>query len=450
MSLAQDPTAVATALVHALERDISELLAVPADDVHPAVLGELTQRILIVGRRVEAVAGAYGYRFARSQEWAADGAKSPQSWLAGDGNESRGSMSRVLDQGQTGEMFPALRDAWASGEVSSRHMGIVDKLVKRYRALRPHMISCDQAIAALARLCEPRRFEQELNALCYGLDPESVDAAERARERDAYLHVTTMTDGTVKVDAHLDAILGEKLLLALEAMQQRVRREEPARNSVFDGSGDVEATGPLAEGPPEDDHRPLSARRLEAFGRLIDLAASVTGPDGLPLVNGARPVLNVLIRAEDLVAEGEARDRTMAWLEHLGVPSVAISPGVVRRLACDAAVQPLVIDRQGRLVAMLPRSRAIAPVLRRAILMRDQHCRFPRCRSRIDEVHHVTYWRHGGLSVKSNLIGLCRYHHHAVHEGGWRIDGDPGGMVTFASAVRPPTQSPLPPARCGP
>ena len=32
-----------------------------------------------------------------------------------------------------------------------------------------------------------------------------------------------------------------------------------------------------------------------------------------------------------------------------------------------------------------------------------------------------------------NLIGLCWWHHHCVHEGGWTITGNPDSEVTFTS-----------------
>ncbi|MDQ4097597.1 MAG: HNH endonuclease, partial [Actinomycetota bacterium] len=39
-----------------------------------------------------------------------------------------------------------------------------------------------------------------------------------------------------------------------------------------------------------------------------------------------------------------------------------------------------------------------------------------------------------GPTDLSNLLWLCPFHHRLVHEGGWRIRGDPEGDVTF---VRP-------------
>jgi len=63
-------------------------------------------------------------------------------------------------------------------------------------------------------------------------------------------------------------------------------------------------------------------------------------------------------------------------------------------------------------------------------------------------VHHVEHWVHGGETRLPNLIRVCRAHHWALHEGGFRVDGRapaalrfraPGGDLLPASPVPPET-----------
>jgi predicted restriction endonuclease len=65
--------------------------------------------------------------------------------------------------------------------------------------------------------------------------------------------------------------------------------------------------------------------------------------------------------------------------------------------------------------------------MRRAVIVRDRHCRFPGCdrpQSWCD-AHHVEHWAHGGTTSVSNLLLLCRRHHRAVHErGGFTLEPD--------------------------
>lgn len=72
--------------------------------------------------------------------------------------------------------------------------------------------------------------------------------------------------------------------------------------------------------------------------------------------------------------------------------------------------------------------------LRRFVLTRDQHCRFPGCTrpARLDDVDHVERWPDGETTA-GNLQCLCRHHHRAKHEGGWRVSMTPEGICTWTS-----------------
>ena len=47
------------------------------------------------------------------------------------------------------------------------------------------------------------------------------------------------------------------------------------------------------------------------------------------------------------------------------------------------------------------------------------------------DAHHVEHWANGGETKPSNLVSLCRFHHHAVHEGGIRIEILDDGALRF-------------------
>src|SRR5262249_45532109 len=71
------------------------------------------------------------------------------------------------------------------------------------------------------------------------------------------------------------------------------------------------------------------------------------------------------------------------------------------------------------------------PALRRALLHRDQGCRFPGCGMRFVQAHHIRHWANGGLTTLSNLALLCRRHHRAVHEDGYQVERQPDGNLRF-------------------
>ena len=102
--------------------------------------------------------------------------------------------------------------------------------------------------------------------------------------------------------------------------------------------------------------------------------------------------------------------------------------------------------REGEILGVGRRTRTISPALRRALAARDGQCRFPGCQNRRTDVHHVQHWADGGETVLDNLVLLCRRHHRAVHEGGFRITLDAAGEMEF---LRPdgrpfPAAPPLP------
>ena len=99
-----------------------------------------------------------------------------------------------------------------------------------------------------------------------------------------------------------------------------------------------------------------------------------------------------------------------------------------------ARPQPLEVGRA---------TRVVAPPTTTALTVRDGGCRFPSCARPVGwcDAHHLRHWRHGGATDLGNLVLLCRGHHRAVHEGGWRLQRHPDGEVTATPPPhrRPPT-----------
>jgi hypothetical protein len=77
-------------------------------------------------------------------------------------------------------------------------------------------------------------------------------------------------------------------------------------------------------------------------------------------------------------------------------------------------------------------SRVVQPAQRNALAVRDGGCVFPDCDRPLAwcEAHHLRHWLHGGPTDLANLALLCRAHHRAVHEGGWRLARGPDGRLT--------------------
>jgi Domain of unknown function (DUF222)/HNH endonuclease len=100
-----------------------------------------------------------------------------------------------------------------------------------------------------------------------------------------------------------------------------------------------------------------------------------------------------------------------------------------------APTQPLEVGRT---------TRVVQPAQRSALVVRDGGCVFPDCDRppAWSEAHHLVHWLDGGPTDLANLALLCRAHHRAVHEGGWRLHRDPDGR--FAATPPPHRRHPDP------
>jgi hypothetical protein len=60
---------------------------------------------------------------------------------------------------------------------------------------------------------------------------------------------------------------------------------------------------------------------------------------------------------------------------------------------------------------------------------------------------HIQHWANGGPTRLDNLALLCRRHHRAVHEAGYRVVREADGALRFSTpAGRPIPEGPAPPA----
>jgi HNH endonuclease len=93
--------------------------------------------------------------------------------------------------------------------------------------------------------------------------------------------------------------------------------------------------------------------------------------------------------------------------------------------------QPLEVGRTSRVVQAAQRA---------ALAVRDNGCVVPGCTRPPAwcDAHHLRHWLHGGPTELANLALLCRAHHRAVHEGGWRLQRHPDGHLTATPPHRRP------------
>jgi hypothetical protein len=77
-------------------------------------------------------------------------------------------------------------------------------------------------------------------------------------------------------------------------------------------------------------------------------------------------------------------------------------------------------------------SDTIPASIRRAVLLRDRRCAWPRCGRPAAhcDVHHITHKKNGGKTSVSSCVLLCQFHHDVcIHRWGWQIILHPDGTT---------------------
>ena len=208
-------------------------------------------------------------------------------------------------------------------------------------------------------------------------------------------------DGCLVIKARLPA---EQGALIVKALEMAIDAE------ASQGDGADEATS--------NDLEPIGPRRADALAQIAET-----------YMNNSE-------------ASGSTADRYQVVVHvNAGNSDIEDGPHVTaetsRRISCDSTVVAIREDDNGEPLSIGRRSRAIPPPMRRALRIRDGGCRFPGCtHTRFVDGHHIKHWADGGETRLSNLILLCRHHHHLVHEGGYDCCKSVKGEVYFSNPTK--------------
>lgn len=349
--------------------------------------------------------------------------------------------------------LPLIRAAFAEGQLS----------YSKVRALtRVENVEREQDLLNLARHATASQLERLVRAYRGAVAIEQVARGERPGRWLTWSHDD---DGSLMLRGRLPAEEGALVVAALEAARDRLRETaEPASAEApgEDSSASSDRTA-SAEAPDPDrgasSENPASAEAHEA--KPAERPASAEASDA----TAGEARADALVLLADAFAAGEEAERTggdrYQVVVHVDTTTLRgtergetceldadapLAADTARRLACDAAIVPL-LERAGKPLSVGRKTRSIPPALRRALAARDRGCRFPGCGARrFVDAHHIEHWAHGGPTSLPNLIHVCRHHHRLLHEGGYTVDRHKDGRFTFrrpdgrriAACPRPP------------
>ena len=241
------------------------------------------------------------------------------------------------------------------------------------------------------------------------LDGVSEMAARR------HLTVRMTGDGMYEVRGLLLPEVGALLVEALDAAADEIYRQERAMEREAEGEADAamgEPNPPTPAPPPTLQLRPTQGeQRHDALGAWLEDRTEAK----------VQLVVHTVAGGPEILATEEGSH----------VPA-----GTSRRLVSDAEVVEVKRAPDGSVLDVGRRQRTVGWRLRKALDVRDGGCRFPGCGSRYTQAHHAIPWSEGGETKLDNLILLCRFHHRAVHEGGWRVEMGQAGAGAAPGAAR--------------
>jgi hypothetical protein len=342
-----------------------------------------------------------------------DGHLSAASWLASRFKVAWGAAREQVRIARGLEEMPAARRALDDGDLSMSGLRVLASVreadPEAFRASEPVLVEA-------ARLHSIRDLARVAAYWRQAVEREHAAESEERLRADRRLHASVTLLGTVRVDGTLDPETGETFLTAL--------------GEVLDGQ---------ARSGNEDERTPAQ-RRADALG---ELCRQWLDRSDRPTVAGERPHVILTLDVDALAppnAEPASRSRiadrrnasaavttSTIELDHVGPVSIETA----RRIACDASVMRVVLSGRSEPLDVGRRTPVVPPAMRRAVIVRDRHCRFPSCDRPHTwcDAHHVRHWADGGPTAVTNLLLLCRRHHRLVHDrGGFRlnlVDGRP-------------------------
>ncbi|MCG5459036.1 HNH endonuclease [Micromonospora sp. PSH03] len=320
-------------------------------------------------------------------------------------------LSTALDTGN-----PGIRQALADGAISLDQARVIaDTLDTVNRSADAE--TADKAVGVLvgwAAQFDPTHLRKLGTRILDHVAPDIADAATQAAldaehrraTRDRHLTLSEQTDGRLRLTGTLDTETAGLLRAAID---------------------------PLTAPSGPDDTRSPGQRRHDALADICRLALR-TGE--LPDSGGDSAQIVITTNYDGLT-----RQLSTGALD-IGLE---LTPGTVRRLACDAAILPAVLGGTGQVLDVGRQRRLITGPLRRALVIRDRGCAFPGCDRppRWCHAHHIHHWADGGTTNLDNAVLLCGHHHRHVHQADWVVRlGDDGHPEFIPPAWLDPEQLP--------
>ncbi|WP_255447608.1 HNH endonuclease signature motif containing protein [Schumannella sp. 10F1B-5-1] len=342
--------------------------------------------------------------------------------------------ARIGDAVEMVERYPRAVEAWEAGLIGRGHMNVI---VAAGRAV-PEERRAEFEAEALDRCFRdtPNRVRAGLEIYAEHLTQRSLTERHAEAVRERAVRVFPGRDGMCDVVATVPMVIGDAILDRLTRMGQSI--QDSARNGsthALDGdavsAGAVAGSGAGGVAGAGRDRRGIDQIRADAFADLLLAGTPALDPtrhgDRDGDLGAIRAQVQVVVPALALVGH----DESPADL----IGCSPIDADTARRLARNAPslTRMLTDPISGTVIAVDSYRPAWAQ--RRHLRARDQHCRFPGCRTAAIrcELDHTLDHALGGPTALTNLAHLCQRHHSMKQFTGWSVRQVGGGTLEWTS-----------------
>ena len=344
----------------------------------------------------------------------------PEVELIRESGLSTSEVRKVMARTETIGSVPAFGEALAECNVTSAHVDALSSGLKILGEQSGKLIERAPELLVTAQTMTADEFTRFVRRTAQTLtDDGGVGRFEKQR-RQTFLRHWVDADGMTnlfgKFDPERGSIVSALLDAGVEAMFHSGDREVP-----------VECDASVE---PNDHRRALALVALLQSGPDSDSLSGVLSSSLCDRPARAEIVVHIdyelLAGAVSETGLGDARTcRTLNGSE--------LTVETIRRLACEAEIIPLVLDGKGVPLDVGKSKRLATAYQRRALAAVHETCAIDGCSVKFShcEPHHIDYWENGGATDLNNLVPLCSRHHHAAHEGGWKLKLNPETRELF-------------------
>jgi hypothetical protein len=323
----------------------------------------------------------------------------PERELVAHGGLTSREAREVVSRGLVTEAAPEMASVLAAGDTTAAHVDALGRGLKIAGAEREAFMAHLPELVEASTTMTASEFSHLVTETAKSVVTDDGLSTFERQKRETFFKMRNEADGCLSVSGKFDPISASILKSKIGRLVENMFH-----------SGDKEVPVDVMPWIEPNDHRQAQAL--------------------IALVNGAIDTLSDVPARAEIVVHVDL-ETLQHGLHAGGTCRTALGADLpvetVRRLACEAEILPVVLD--GRSVPIdVGRSKRLATVhQRRALEAIHPTCAIPDCEVIFDHcnVHHIDYWENGGATDLNNMVPLCSRHHHAAHEGGWKLKLDP-------------------------